>query len=330
MPATIHRTAARRLLIFSGRTSRDLAERIAERLGTRLGAVALTTFPSDETHVRFEENVRGADVFLVQSVCRPVNNSLVELLLMIQAARLASARSVAAVMPYFGYARQDKKLAPREPISARLVADLVEAARASRVLTMDLHAGQIQGFFRIPVDHMTAEQVLVEHFLARRDAGAIEGPLAVVSPDAGRARLCAHVATKLDAAPAVVSKRRPQPGEAEAHILIGDVRGRTAIMLDDMIDTAGTLAVAAGVLRAAGARRVIAGATHGVFSGPAFERLENAGIEEVVVTDTIPQPLDPPEWLTVVSVDRILAGCIGAVFDDRSVSDIFAGENQLF
>jgi len=330
VPSTIDRAASRRLLVFSGRTSRSLAERIAGCLDTRLGAITLTTFPSDETHVRFEESVRGADVFLVQSVCRPVNDSLVELLLMTQAARLASARRVVAVMPYFGYARQDKKLAPREPISARLVADVVEAAGADRVLTMDLHAGQIQGFFRIPVDHMTAEQVLVDHFLARRDAGAIEGPLAVVSPDAGRARLCAHVAAKLDAVPAVVSKRRPRPGQAEASLLIGDVSGRTAIMLDDMIDTAGTLVVAARALREAGARRVIAGATHGVFSGPAIERLEGAGIEEVVVTDTIAQPPEVPGWLTVLSVDRILASCIRAVFEGRSVSDIFAGENQLF
>jgi ribose-phosphate pyrophosphokinase len=335
MATSIDRSDSRRLMIFAGRTSRALAESIGACLGVELGAVEATTFASGEIYVRYGESIRGADVFLVQSVCGPVNDSLVELLLMIDAARLASARRIVAVIPYYGYARQDKKSAPREPISARLMADLLEAAGADRVLSMDLHAGQIQGFFRIPVDHMTAEQALVDHFLARADVGEIEGPLAIVSPDVGRAKLCNHVAQKLDAAFAVVAKRRPRPGAAEVTLLIGDVRDHTAIMLDDMIDTGGTLAVAADALRAAGARRVLAAATHGVFSGDAFGRLEAAAIEEVVVTDTIPlEAVKPeavrPDWLTVVPVGRILADCIRSVFDDTSVSEIFAGENQLF
>jgi ribose-phosphate pyrophosphokinase len=234
-------------------------------------------------------------------------------------------------MPWYGYSRQDKKSSPREPITARLVADLLEAAGVDRVLTMDLHAGQVQGFFRIPVDHMTAVPILADHFLERRYTGAFTEPLVVVSPDAGRAKLATHFAEKLGATLAVLTKQRPEHNEAEITLLIGDVQGRAAILIDDMIDTAGTLCAGAEVVLNHGATRVMAAATHGIFSGPAFARLQASVIEEVVVTDTIPLPPDPAcDKLRVLSVDRILADTVHNVFVDESVSEIFAGENQLF
>jgi ribose-phosphate pyrophosphokinase len=329
---SIDREQRKHLMVFAGRSSRALGERIADRLGIGLGEATLKTFANGEIYCRFEESVRGADVFLVQSTSRPVNDSLVELLIMINAAKLASADRITAVIPWYGYSRQDKKSAPREPITAKLVADLLQAAGVDRVLTMDMHAGQIQGFFRIPVDHMTAVPLLADHFLDRfRYSTSPEEELVVVSPDAGRAKLANHVAEKLGANLAVLTKQRPDHNEAEITLLIGDVEGRTAILVDDMIDTAGTLVAGADAVMGGGASRVFAAATHGIFSGRAFERLADSVIEEVVVTDTIPLADDaPPELIRVLSVDRILADSVHNVFCDESVSEIFAGENQLF
>jgi len=327
---SIDRDDSKRLMVFAGRASRALGESIADKLGMELGDVTLKTFANGEIYVRFEESIRGADIFLVQSTCRPVNEALMELLIMIDAAKLASAHRINAVIPWYGYSRQDKKSAPREPITAKLVAEMLQAAGVDRVLTMDLHAGQVQGFFRIPVDHMTAIPLLVEHFEERQRAGELDNPV-VVSPDAGRAKLANHVAEKLGANLAVLTKQRPEHNAAEVTLLVGDVEGRDAILIDDMIDTAGTLAAGADTIRAAGARRVYAAAVHGLFSPPAFARLAASSIEEIVVTDTVPLAPDaPPDLIKVVSVARILADSVHNVFCDESVSEIFAGENQLF
>jgi ribose-phosphate pyrophosphokinase len=329
---SIDRDDSKRLMVFAGRASQDLGQRIAGRLGIELGEVRLETFANGEIYVRFEESVRGADVFLVQSTSRPVNDSLVELLIMIDAAKLASAHRITAVIPWYGYSRQDKKSAPREPITAKLIANLLEAAGVDRVLTMDLHAGQVQGFFDVPVDHMTALPMFVDHFKERVYDGEIGERMVVVSPDAGRAKLANHFAERLGATLAVLTKQRPDHNEAEITLLIGDVAGRCAILIDDMIDTAGTLCAGARVVKDAGATRVFAAATHGLLSASAVQRLRESVIEEVVLTDTVPLPdeAEALEMFRVLSVDRILADSVHNVFVDESVSAIFAGENQLF
>ena len=331
MSTSIDRDDSKRLMVFAGRSSQDLGQRIAQRLGIDLGAVTLKTFANGEIYVRFEESVRGADVFLVQSTSRPVNDSLMELLVMINAAKLASAHRITAVIPWYGYSRQDKKSAPREPITAKLIADLLQAAGVDRVLTMDLHAGQVQGFFSVPVDHMTALPMFADHLRERVRTGDF-GRLVVVSPDAGRAKLANHFAENLGATLAVLTKQRPDHNEAEITFLIGDVAGCTAILIDDMIDTAGTLCAGAKVVKDAGAGRILAAATHGLLSGRAVERLRESVIEEVLLTDTIPLPEDAAglDLFKVLSVDRILADSVHNVFCDESVSAIFAGENQLF
>ena len=332
MSTSIDRDDSKRLMVFAGRASQDLGQRIAGRLGIELGEVNLETFANGEIYVRFEESVRGADVFLVQSTSRPVNDNLVELLIMINAAKLASAHRITAVIPWYGYSRQDKKSAPREPITAKLIADVLEAAGVDRVLTMDLHAGQVQGFFNVPVDHMTALPMFVDHLRERAYDGELSEPLVVVSPDAGRAKLANHFAERLGATLAVLTKQRPDHNEAEITLLIGDVAGRCAILIDDMIDTAGTLVAGAQVVKDAGATRVFAAATHALLSGRAVERLRESVIEEVVLTDTVPLPEEAvaDEMFRVLSVDRILADSVHNVFVDESVSAIFAGENQLF
>jgi ribose-phosphate pyrophosphokinase len=329
---SIDRDDSKRLMVFAGRASQDLGQRIAGRLGIELGEVNLETFANGEIYVRFEESVRGADVFLVQSTSRPVNDNLVELLIMINAAKLASAHRITAVIPWYGYSRQDKKSAPREPITAKLIADVLEAAGVDRVLTMDLHAGQVQGFFNVPVDHMTALPMFVDHLRERAYDGELSEPLVVVSPDAGRAKLANHFAERLGATLAVLTKQRPDHNEAEITLLIGDVAGRCAILIDDMIDTAGTLVAGAQVVKDAGATRFFAAATHALLSGRAVERLRESVIEEVVLTDTVPLPEEAvaDEMFRVLSVDRILADSVHNVFVDESVSAIFAGENQLF
>lgn len=321
-----HRLRPRRpprgLRLFSGSSNPELAGRIADRLGTRCGPVELETFANGETYCRYGESVRGADVAIVQSCSPPVNDHLVELLLLIHAARLASARRITAVMPWFPYSRQDKKSRPREPISGRLVAALLEAAGADRILTMDLHAGQIQGFFDIPVDHMTALALFADHYrgLAWEEAG-----LAIVSPDLGRVRLARRLSALLGADLALVAKTRPRHDVAEAHEVIGDVRGKIAVMGDDMIVTGGTLLSAAEALLAAGAREVRAFATHALFSAGAVERLAESRIVEIAVTDTVRLRAPQPQGLTVLSVADLLGEAIENVVGDRSVSAIFGG-----
>lgn len=328
---SIDRDDSKRLMVFAGRSSQELGSRIAARLGIDLGDVTLKTFANGEIYCRYEESVRGADVFLVQSTCKPVNDSLMELLVMIDAARLASAHRITAVIPWYGYSRQDKKSAPREPITAKLVASMLEAAGVDRVLTMDLHAGQVQGFFRVPVDHMTALPMFVDHFRERVRMGDIPDRLVVVSPDAGRAKLASHFAERLGAELAVLTKQRPEHNSAEITLLIGDVDGQVAVLIDDMIDTAGTLCAGAKVVKDSGATRVFACATHGLLSGSAVQRLNESVIEEVVLCDTVPLPPEArTEQFTVISADRILADSVHNVFCDESVSAIFSGENQLF
>ena len=314
-------------MLFSGRSNPALAAAIAARLGIGLGAIELETFANDETYCRFGESVRGADVFLLQSCSPPVNDRLVELLLMIDAARLASAHRITAVMPWFPYSRQDRKSSPREPISARLVAQVVEAAGAGRVLTMDLHAGQIQGFFRVPVDHMTALPLFAERFHRTLPRGE---PLAVVSPDLGRVKLARRLAGQLGAELAVVVKTRPAHDVAEATGVVGDVRGKVVLLGDDMIVTGGTLVAAAEAVLAAGAAEVRAFATHALFTPGALDRLAGAGMAEIAVTDTVAIDEAAAGRVTVVSVAGILAETIENVFSGGSVSAVFAGRNEPF
>ena len=324
----------KRLMVFGGRASGELAARIAGKLDVDLGAVDLRTFANGEVYCRYEESIRGADVFLVQSTARneatdmTPNDALMELLVMIDAAKGASAHRIIAVMPWYGYSRQDKKSSPREPISSRVVAHCLEEVGVDRVLTMDLHAGQVQGFFTVPVDHMTAMPMLSQWFMDQ----PFGEDLVVVSPDAGRVKLARNFARKLGCHWAVLEKERPRHQIAEIGYVVGDVKGKTCVLVDDMIDTAGTLCAAGETLREEGAARVIAAATHGVFSGPAYERLpyESSGIERIVITDTIPQRPGAPENITVLSTAQTLADSIRRIFTDDSVSEIFAGENQLF
>ena len=321
----------KRLMLFSGRANPELASRIADKLGVDLGPVTLKTFSNGEVYCRYDESIRGADVFIVQPTCAnpelglSANDALMELLLMIDAAVGASAHRVIAVTPWFGYSRQDKKSAPREPISARLVARMIESAGADRVLTMDLHAGQIQGFFRNPVDHMTALFMLTQYF---DDLGLTD--LVVVAPDAGRVKLNKKFASKLGAELAILDKERPAQQVAEIGYVIGDVKGRTAVLVDDMIDTAGTLRAAAQTVLDEGASRVYAAATHPILSGNAYENLAASGFEQIVVTDTIPLRAGAPDNLRVLSCAELLTDSIRRIFTDDSVSEVFGGENQLF
>jgi ribose-phosphate pyrophosphokinase len=317
----------KRLMLFSGRSNPELAQRIAAQLEMELGRANVKTFANGETYCRYEESIRGADVFIVQTACEPVDRNLVELLIMINAARLASAKRITAVVPWYFYSRQDKKSKPREPITARLVADMLEAAGADRVLTMDLHAGQVQGFFRIPVDHMTAVPLFAQYV---RDLGLKE-PLAAVSPDTGRTKLAGWFAEMIGGDLVVLNKERPAHNVAKVSTVIGDVEGKVVVMTDDIVDTAGTLVAGAAALREAGAIKVYACATHGLFNGPAVERIAESEIDRLIVTDTVPvDPLTKPENIEVLTVAGILAETIRNVFADDSVSAIFAGENQLF
>ncbi|MFY9264822.1 MAG: ribose-phosphate pyrophosphokinase [Solirubrobacterales bacterium] len=332
-PATvISRGNDKRMMVVSGRATQALAGRIASRLGVGLSPVTLKTFSNGEVYCRFEESVRGADVFIVQSTCGnddagiSANDSLMELMVMIDAAVGASAHRVIAVSPWYGYSRQDKKSAPREPITARLVAKMLEVAGVDRVLTMDLHAGQVQGFFSKPVDHMTAMPILSQYIIDQH----VPGDCVVVSPDAGRVKLAKKFASKIGAELAILNKDRPAHQVAEIGYVIGDVRGKTAILVDDMIDTAGTLCAAAQTVADEGASRVMAVATHPVLSGNSFENLENSPLESIVVTDTIPLRDGAPGKIKVLTVADILTDSIRRIFTDDSVSEIFAGENQLF
>ena len=322
-------TTQKRLMLVAGRSNPALAEKIADKLDVTLGRVLLKTFANGEIYARYEENIRGVDLFIVQSPSKNLNDDVMELLILIQAAKLASARRVTAVTPYYPYARQDKKSAAREPITARLMATLLEAAGADRVLTMDLHQGQIQGFFEIPVDHMTAVPMLADYFRFK-DFEATE--LVAVSADAGGVKLAKRFINRLPGAGlAVLTKMRPEHNRAETMHFIGDVTGKIAIVVDDMIDTAGSVTNAVETLYEKGAREVYVVATHGIFSDPARERIAASSVKEVVVTDTLGIDLAPQDTkIKVLSVADTLASTIRNVFEDKSVSELFAGENQLF
>jgi ribose-phosphate pyrophosphokinase len=324
----IERPGGKRLMVFAGRSHPDLAQAIAQQLGVELGAIELHTFGNDETYCRYDESIRGADVFLVQTGAAPVDKNLMELLLMIQAAKLASAKRITAVIPWFPYARQDRKAKPREPISARLVADMLQLAGADRVLTMDLHAGQIQGFFTIPVDHMTSLPLFARHF---RDLGLHGEGVVSVAPDAGRAKHAVRFAEMIETDFAIMHKTRPAHDVVAVTEIAGDVRDKICIVGDDITTTGGTLIAGATALRAKGARGVWVYVTHALLSSDGLRKLGDAHLDGIVVTDTVPvDPISKPENMTVLSVAPLLAETIMNVFADDSVSAIFGGENQLF
>jgi len=314
-----------RLEFVSGRSHPELARDIARHLEVPLSSPNLREFANGEIHCRFEVSLRGADVFILQTHCGPVNDSLMEQLIMIDAAKRASAKQVTAVCPYYGYSRQDRKSTGREPITAKLVADMLQAAGADRVMSVDLHSGQIQGFFDVPFDHLTATPVL-EAYLREQATS----DLVVVTPDAGRVKVAERYSQRLGADLALVHKTRPRDGgqSVEARHVVGEVRGRHCILIDDMIDTAGTICAAADLLVEAGAKEIWALATHPVLSDPASDRLKASPISRVIVTDTLPVPPERHfDGLEVLSVSRLLADTIDAVFECTSVSEIFGGEN---
>jgi ribose-phosphate pyrophosphokinase len=326
----IERGPWKRLMVFSGRSHPGLAQRISEHLGVECGEVTLKTFANDETYCRYEESIRGADVFLVQTGCPPVDKNLMELLFMIQAAKLASAKRITAVIPWFPYSRQDRKAKPREPISARLVSDMLQLAGVDRVLTMDLHAGQIQGFFTIPVDHMTALQLFATHF---RDLGVTGERVVAVAPDAGRAKHAVRFGEMIEASFAIMHKMRPSQEQVDVTEVTGRVRDKIAIIGDDVATTGHTLIEGAKALRDHGATEVYVFVTHALFSEAALEAIGDpaSGISGIVVTDTVPvDALRRPKNMTVLSVSALLAEAIMNVFADESVSSIFGGDAQLF
>ncbi len=315
----------RRLELFSGRSHPELAEEIASHLNISLGEVFLKEFADGEIHCRYGQSIRGSDVFIIQTHCGPVNDSILEHLIMIDAAKRASAKRITAVCPYYGYSRQDRKATGREPITSKLVADMLSVAGVDRVVSVDLHSGQIQGFFDVPVDHLTAMPVLVDYLRANDPKGMV-----VVAPDAGRVKVAERFSQNLGTDLALVHKRRPR-GKAntvEAREVVGDVEGRRCVIIDDMIDTAGTICAAADLLLERGATEVWAMATHGILSEPATDRLKASAVSRVVVTNTLPIPEHRQmDKLEVLSVASIIADAIDAVFEDTSASEIFGGEN---
>jgi ribose-phosphate pyrophosphokinase len=322
----------KRLMVTAGRASRELGGKIAEKLEVELTDAGLKTFADGEVYCRYEESIRGADLFIVQSMCGSEregltpNDALWELLLMVHAAKHASAHRIIAVSPWYGYSRQDKKSAPREPISARLVADTLEVAGIDRLVTMDLHAGQLQGFFSKPVDHMTAMPILTQFVIDRLGSEN----LVIIAPDAGRVKLVRKFAQKVGAPYALMEKERPAQQVAEIGYVIGDVKGKTAVIVDDIIGTGSTLSAAAQTVLDEGAEQVFAVATHGLFSGNAFANLESGPLSGIVVTDTVPLREGAPDLITQLTCADILEDSIRRIFTDDSVSEIFAGENQLF
>jgi len=309
-----------KLKIFSGNSNVPLAREICGHLAVPLGAAKVRAFSDGEIMVEIGENVRGRDVYIIQSTCAPANDNLMELLIMTDALKRASAARITAVIPYFGYARQDRKVAPRTPITSKLVADLISTSGVDRVLTMDLHAGQIQGFFNIPVDHLYAAPVILRDLIERFDQ-----PVVVVSPDAGGTERARAFAKRVNAGLAIIDKRRSGPNVSEVMNIIGEVEGQICIIIDDMIDTAGTLCQAARALKDKGAAEVYACATHAVLSGPALERIDNSSLKEVLVTNTIPveDKLDSCERLRQLSVAELLAEAIRRIHGDESVSSLF-------
>ena len=319
----------KKLHLFAGRHNTELADEVAQCLGTTITEAHLSQFANGETHCRFGESIRGSDVFIIQSHGnldgRSLNDAVMEHLIMVDAARRASAKRITAAMPFYGYGRQDRKSEGREPITARLVADLFSAAGTSRLVSVDLHSGQIQGFFNGPVDHLTAMPVLIDRL------STASSNLVVVSPDAGRVKVAERYSQQLHADLAIVHKRRLKgvKNTVEAKDVVGEVEGRDCVVIDDMIDTAGTICQAAELLVERGAASVIAAATHGVFSGPAIDRLKNSVLDKVIVTNTLPMPPENRfDKLEILSVAPLIADAIRAVFEDTSVSDIFGGQNQ--
>lgn len=311
--------------LFSGRANPKLAEEIAEYLGTTVGPMVIKNFADGETYVQVQESIRGDDVFIIQPVCSPVNQNAMELLIMIDAFKRASAKSVTAVIPYYGYARQDRKTTGREAITAKLMADLLTTAGANRVLALDLHSGQIQGFFNILVDNIFATLVLVD-YMKKKNFNPEE--LCAVSPDAGGVRRARYFAKEMKCSIAIVDKRRDKHNEAIAEYLIGDVKDKICILFDDIIDTAGTICEAAKLLKKEGAKEVYVCAVHPVFSGPALQRLDEAPIEEVVVTNSIPLAEGAPKKITQLSVAPILGEAISRIHDDESISSLFGFEKE--
>ena len=316
----------KRLQLYAGRSHMALAEEIARHLGVSLGEANLREFADGEIHCRFGESVRGTDVFMIQTPSGPVNDSILEQLIMIDAAKRASAKRITAVCPYYGYSRQDRKAWGREPITAKLIADMLRVAGVDRMVSVDLHSGQIQGFFDGPVDHLTALPVLTDYLRREGPSGMV-----IVAPDAGRVKAAERFARHLDADLAVVRKRRAKEAanEVEAMDVVGPVNGRCCVLVDDMIDTAGTVCAAAELLVDRGAGEVWAMATHGLLSDPALDRLKASPLSRVIVTNTLPLAEDRRiDKIEVLSVAEIIADAIDAVFEDTSVSEIFGGENQ--
>jgi len=309
-----------RIRVFSGNANISLAEKICEKLGVSLGKANVTTFSDGETRVEINENVRGMDVFIIQSTCTPVNVTLMELLIMIDAMKRASADRITAVVPYYGYARQDRKVAPRAPISAKLVADLITTAGAQRLLSMDLHAGQIQGFFNIPVDNLFATPVLIDYMKRNYQDNTV-----VVSPDTGGVERARAFGKRLGASLAIIDKRREGPNEAQVMNIIGNIEGKRVIILDDMVDTAGTVVQAANALSDAGALEVSVCCTHPVLSGPAVDRIESSKIKEFVVTDTIPlsEKAANCKQIKILSVSGLLSEAVRRIYYNDSVSSLF-------
>lgn len=315
----------KRMILFSGSVNPELAEEIAKYLNVNLGNIKHEKFANGEIYARYQESIRGADVFLIQSVCASetfdVNDALMELLIMADAAKRASAHRVCAVIAHYGYARQDRKAASREPISAKLVADLLAASGVNNVIAIDLHQDAIQGFFDIPVNHMTAMPIFVDYY---KSMGFDSEELCVVSPDVGRAKAAKKFSSMLDCDIAIMHKDRPKHNQAEITAVIGDVEGKICILNDDIIDTGGSLVAAAATLKAKGAVKVYACATHGLFSGPAYDRMENSPIEEVVVTDAVPVPLERQTGkIKVLSLAPLFAKTISNVYTNGSVSALF-------
>ncbi|NUS17293.1 MAG: ribose-phosphate diphosphokinase [Streptomyces sp.] len=320
----IKTTGEKKLMLFSGRAHPDLAEAVARELGVELVPTKAFDFANGEIYVRFQESARGADCFLIQSHTRPINQWIMEQLIMLDALKRASARSITVIVPFYGYARQDKKHRGREPISARLIADLFKTAGADRILTVDLHTDQIQGFFDGPVDHLFALPVLADYVGAKVD----RDKLTVVSPDAGRVRVADRWCDRLGAPLAIVHKRRDPDvaNQVTVHEVVGDVEGRVCVLVDDMIDTAGTICAAADALFANGAEDVIVTATHGVLSGPAADRLKNSKVSEFILTDTLPTPAELDlDKITVLSMAPTIANAVREVFEDGSVTSLFEG-----
>lgn len=314
-----------RMLVFAGTHNQILSEEIAQELGVDLGDVRIHRFANGEIYVRFLESVRGADVFCIQSICKPANSAIMELLIMIDAAKRASAGTITAVIPHYGYARQDRKSAAREPITAKLVADILTTAGAQRVITMDLHQGQIQGFFNQPVNHLTALPILADYV-----RGLELEDLVIVSPDVGRVKANKRFADMVGASLAIMHKGRPSHNVAEITHLIGEADGRDCVIVDDMIDTAGSVSEGAKALKAHGAKRVLVAATHGLFSPPAIERLAEAPIEEVIITNTLPMPEGAEQArIRQLSVASLFARAIRNVFEDESVSSLFDPDFEL-